>query len=649
VTQTSETAHPLFPAALSPWQLGRLQLRNRIFMSAHGTNYPRHGEPTKQYADYMAERARGGAALVITEGSHVHPTSGGPYMIHMWRPEIRPALQRLTDGVHAHGGRIFSQLMHNGRQNEPVMLGRAVVGPSAVRDPAHTTAPHALTRQEIGELVAAFAESAALAAASGFDGVEIHAAHGYLIEQFLSPFMNKRGDEYGGTHANRLRFARDVMRAVLDRVGGEIVVGARLTAYESVPGGFDRAEALDFTAELAAEGLHFVSVTAGQHAAPLLVVPPAGVPTLPFLDEIAAVRKTVSCAVFASHRVRSVDDVDRVVREGIADMVNMSRAHIADPHLVNKAAAGRADLIRPCIGCVQGCRAQLVANLPVGCLVNPRAGREGRHPLTPAATPLRIAVVGGGIAGMQFASTAAERGHAVTLYEREARLGGMFARSAALPERAELAGFTRVLAAELDEHGVSVRLGREPAPAELAGYDRVVVATGATRPRTDAGEWPGAALEVLGLEEALGATRLPGERVVILDRGDHHNVAILLARKFAAMAAASVDILDPTGPAARKLDALNRTYLTRNFAAERVRLASNVSGLRVDGKAVSFVHDGWPQTINDVDALVVLEPPAPADPDAWADLGDVIMLGDCDAPGLAVEIVHQAYVAALEI
>jgi NADPH-dependent 2,4-dienoyl-CoA reductase/sulfur reductase-like enzyme len=426
-------------------------------------------------------------------------------------------------------------------------------------------------------------------------------------------------------------------------------VGARLTAFESVPGGIDRTEALDFVAELAAEGLHFVSVTAGQHASPLLVVPPAGVPTLPFLDDIRAVRKTVTCAVFASHRVRQVADAERVVSEGIADMVNMSRAHIADPHLVNKAAAGQAHLTRPCIGCVQGCRAQLVLNLPIGCLVNPRAGREGRHTLIPAPHPVRIAVVGGGIAGMQFASTAAERGHEVTLYEREARLGGMFARSASLPEREEVAGFTDALAAELAHHGVDVRVAHEPAPHELAAYDRVVVAVGATRAQADPAEWPGSAITTLGLDQALDTDLPPGNRVVIVDRGDHHNIAVLLARKFAAQQAASVDILDPTGAVARRLDALNRWYLTKDFAAQRVRLASNVDDLRIEGSTVSFSHDGWPQTVGDVDVLVVIEPAAARDVREWQDLGDVIMLGDCDAPGLAVEIVHQAYVTALEI
>jgi hypothetical protein len=237
----------------------------------------------------------------------------------------------------------------------------------------------------------------------------------------------------------------------------------------------------------------------------------------------------------------------------------------------------------------------------------------------------------------------------VTLYERQPQLGGAFARSASLPGREEFAGFTDTLTAELGYHGVNVRLAHEPARDELATFDRVVVAVGATRKTPDWAEWPGATMPILGLDEAMDVDLPPGRRVVIVDRGDHHNIAILLASKFSAQQAASVDILDPTGAAARRLDALNRWYLTRNFAAERIRLASNVADLQVDGRTVSFAHDGWPQTIGDVDVFVVIEPAASRDIGDWADLGDVIMLGDCDAPGLAVEIVHQAYVTALEI
>jgi 2,4-dienoyl-CoA reductase (NADPH2) len=638
-----------YPHALQPWSLEGLELRNRIFVSAHGTNYPRNGQPSQQYIDYLSERARGGVALVITEGSHVHPSSGGPYMIHMWRPEGVPALQRLTDAVHEQGGRIFCQLLHNGRQNEPVMLGRTVVGPSPVRDPAHSFPPHQLTRGEIAELVESFAASAERAAESGFDGVELHAAHGYLIEQFLSGFTNRRTDEYGGSHANRLRFPREIVRAVLDRVGGRIIVGARLTAYEEVPGGLDRSEALDFTAELASEGLQFVSITAGQHAAPLLVVPPAGVPTLPFLDEIIAVRKTVSCAVFASHRVRWLEDAERVLGQGYADMVNMSRAHIADPELVNKAAAGRSALIRPCIGCVQGCRAQLVANLPIGCLVNPRVGREGQHVPAPAAIPRRVAVVGGGIAGLQFASTAAQRGHRVTLFEKDVQLGGMFARSAKMPERGEVAGFVGTLAAELDAYGVEVRIGHEASAPDLVGFELAVIATGAKRPPVDPTEWPKATMPAIGMTEALDLELAPGRRVVIIDRGDQHNVAILLARRFVSQQARSVDVLDPTGLAARKLDALNRTYMTRKFGVEPIRLASNVTELDIANNTVTFRHDGWPQTIEGVNLLVVLEPAEPGETREWEGICELIILGDCDAPGLAVEIVHHAYALALEV
>jgi 2,4-dienoyl-CoA reductase-like NADH-dependent reductase (Old Yellow Enzyme family) len=638
-----------YPHALSPVEVGGVTIRNRVFVSAHGTNYPRDGAPSQQYIDYFTERAKGGVGLLVTEGTHVAPTSGGPYMIDMWRPSARAGLQALTDSVHAHGATIFCQIMHTGRQNEPVMTGRSGVGPSPLRDPVHSSPPHALTREEIGELVEAFAAAAQVAAETGFDGVEVHGAHGYLIEQFFSPFMNQRTDEYGGSHANRLRFGRDVMRAILDRVGDRIAVGARLTAFESIPGGLDRDESLQFTTELADEGLHFVSITAGQHSAPLLVVPPAGVPTLPFLDETVAVRKAVSCAVFASHRVRDLADVEKVVRDGQADMVNMARAHIADPELVNKARRGEGHLTRPCIGCVQGCRAQLVAGLPIGCLVNPRVGREGKHVLTIAERPRRIAVIGGGIAGMQFASTAAQRGHQVTLFEQTPSLGGTFARAAGLPERAELAGFTAVLARELEHFGVDVRLGQRATPADAAGFDDVVLAVGGRRDEVDTSDWPESTIPTVGVDEALRTEAPAGRRVVVVDRGDQHNIAILLARRFAEQGASGVDVLDPTGPVARRLDSLNRFYLTRNFSEENIRLACNVSDLHITGDTVTFLHDGWPQTLDDVGLLVVIETLRAADPTEWGSLERVIALGDGDAPGLAVEIVHEAYASALAV
>lgn len=633
-----------FPHALTAWELGPLRLRNRIFMSAHGTNYQTGGLPSERYATYLGERAKGGCALVFTEGTHVHPTSGGPYMIQAWRRDGTDAFERLTAAVHEHGGAIGIQLMHTGRQHEPVMTGRPAVGPTALRDPAHTTIPHELTHAEIVELIDAFADSAANAVDTGFDVVELHCSHGYLIQQFLSPWSNHRTDEWGGTPENRLRFARSVVRAVLDRVGTSVVVGVRTPAYEEVPGGLGHAEALDITAALAAEGVDFVSITAGQHSRPFLVVPPAGIPTLPFADDIAAVRRTVSCAVFASHRVRDLADAENALATGLADMVNMSRAHIADPFLVAKATEGRVDEIRPCIGCVQGCRGQLLMGLPIGCLVNPRAGREAEPLPEPVDEPRRIAVVGGGIAGLQVAATAAGRGHQVTLFERSAKVGGALAWASQLPDRGELARFTTVLADEAVRTGVDVRTGTDATSADLAEFDQVVVATGARRRPVRPEDWPDATMPVIDLTEAVERTPSAGERIVILDRGDHYNAAILLARKHLLAGAESVTIVDPVGPVAARLDPLNWAWMTRELSGPRFRLASNASDVVVSGRSVGFHHDGWTQQVDGVDLLVVLEPAEPADRSAWSTLPTpTTFVGSCDAPGGGVEIVRHAY------
>ncbi|WP_067674470.1 oxidoreductase [Nocardia miyunensis] len=638
------TGQSQYPLTLSPWTLGSLTMRNRILVGAHGTNYQSGGLPSPRYAAYMAERARGGAGLVITEGTHVHPTTGGPFMMDAWRRDGRESFERLTGAVHDEGGRIFCQLMHNGRQQEPVLTGRPAVGPSALADPAHSTTAHELSNAEILELIEAFADSAANMIAVGFDGIELHCAHGYLIEEFLSPWSNHRTDQWGGSPQNRLRFARSVVRAILDRVGSDVVVGARVTAYETVPGGLDRDEALDITAALAAEGLSFVSVTAGQHATPFMVVPPAGTPTLPFAADVARVRSTVDCAVFASHRVRTLADAEQAISAGIADMVNMARAHIADPFVVAKTMQGRTEEIRQCIGCVQGCRGQLMSGLPIGCLVNPRAGRESTPLPDPVVLSKNIAVVGGGIAGMQFASTAAARGHQVTLFEAADQLGGMFARSATLPERQEVARFTEVLATELRHNNVRVELGHSVGPDDLSGYDQVVVAIGASRHAPVAADLPEARMPIVGLEQALDLEVPEGNRVLIVDRGDHHNVALLLARRYEVQGAAQVTVVDTEGPVARKLDILNRGWMTREFDPERVRLVSSAKDLEVTGRRASFRHEGFSQTVDDLDVLVVLEPAIARDPEPWRQCApEVLFLGDADAPGLAVELVHHAY------
>ncbi len=637
-----------YPHALAPFELGGVSFRNRILMGAHGTNYQHAGAPTQQYVDYLAERAAGGVGLIVTEGTHVHPTSGGPRMIDMWRESSLEPLTRLTQGVHDNGGRIFCQLMHMGRQHEPVMTGRLGFSSSRRRDPAHGYAPHQVTQGEISELVQGFADSAAVARAAGFDGVELHFGHGYLIEQFLSPWINDRTDEYGGSHENRTRFGREVLDAVLDRVGSDIVVGIRVNAFEGVPEGLDRNECRDIAAEYARQGVHYVSVTAGHHSSPLLVVPPAGVPTLPFLDETRAIREAVDCAVFASHRVRHIAEADAVLATGVADMVNMARAHIADPEVLVKAARGES--ARPCIGCVQGCRGQLMAGMPVGCLVNPRAGREGEYLGMPDRPRRRVAVVGGGIAGLQYALSAAESGHDVTLFEARPQTGGTFRSAADFPGRTELAEFTDYLDQAVLRAGVTVKTGHRVQPRELTDYDRVVLATGARRPAVDRAEFPASSARFLGFDEAMAGGVRPVERVVVLDRGDHHNIALLLAERFLGQGAAEVVLLDTAGPVAGKLDVLNRYTFLQRLENRPVRTAGGVAGLALEGTSVEFTHEGWPQRVEGVDVVVVLTTPTGADLSEWQELGDRLeLLGDADAPGLAVEIVHRAYAAAREL
>ena len=633
----------MFEHVLSPFSFKRRVARNRVLVGAHGTNFQSGGAPTRRYVEYLRARARGGVALVVTEGSHVHPTSGGPAMIDLWRPDAVERLVPLVEAVQAEGALAFCQLMHAGRQIEPVMIGRPPVAPSPRRDPAHSSTPHALRRHEIAALVDAFAASADVARRAGFDGVELHCAHGYLIEQFLSPWSNQRSDEYGGSSTNRLRMAQDVIRAVLDRVGDDLVVGIRVNAFEDVEGGLGRDECLEIAATLAREGVEYVSVSAGLHATPLWTVPPAGSPLVPLADDVARVRAAVDCAVFASHRIKTLDDAEKLVASGAAQMVSMVRAHIADPELVRKQVEGRAAETRECIGCVQGCRGQLALGMPIGCLVNPDAGREDR-PEPPHGTSRRVAVVGGGVAGMQAALTAARRGHDVVLYERTGRLGGALRLAAELPERQELAAFPDWLEQEIRRCGVEVVLCHEPSAADLESFEAVVVASGAVRPDPDPVAWS-SEVKTLGLIEGLTAA-VTGLDVLIVDRGDHRNIALLVARKFRMEGAKSVTVADTAGPVAARLDVLSALWLTRDIDGDgTIRLVPDAAHIEVSGDSVSFgEHRG--SAPEHFDLLVVIEPAVASPAIAAHERDTTFLVGDCFAPGSAVEAVAQAHEVA---
>ena len=514
--------------ALAPVRVGGLELRNRIFVPAHTTNYGRDHLPSDRHLAYHRARARGGAGLVIFESIRVQRnTVGRPQGVAGYDPRCVEPFARIARAVQDEGARIFGQIIHLGRQIEGEWERTVSWGPSAVRWSPTAQLPHAMTRAEMDAVIDGHVVSARHLRAAGFDGIEVTAGHGHLLQQFLSPASNRREDAYGGSLANRLRFPLETIAAVREALGPDMPMGIRISAEEYLEGGLTLADMNAIVVAMAdAVKLDFVNVShSAYHASYSLATQMAdmNVDAAPFRALPASIRTALRGAghampVFAVCKFRTLAEAETALSSGEADLVGMARAHLADPDIVAKAIAGREDEQRPCIGCNQGCAAMLERNLPLTCLVNPRGGREGDMKLpeeTPAATPRDILVVGGGPAGLEAAWVAAARGHRVRLWERDAAPGGQLRWIARMPHRRDFGGLLDHLLAQCRRHGVRIETGRsaDPEAIRAAAPDLTVVATGSTpvAPRLAGGG------RVLTMHDALAAEDACGARVALLD------------------------------------------------------------------------------------------------------------------------------------
>lgn len=461
-----------------------MTLRNRVVSTSHQTGLVHDHLPTDDLIAYHGARARGGVGAIFIEATAVHQSGLlTAHTIGGFLPEIVGAYERLRDAVHDHGARLLVQLLHAGREQISSAPRKPAIAPSAVPSLRFKTEPRALTIAEIDDLIEGYAVSAAYAASGGVDGIEISMSHGYLPSQFLSKLSNHRADEYG---SQPLRFGLEVLQAVRERVGTQLAVGVRLSADELAPGGLDTTATAELARQLQASGLiDFVSLVLGHSAFPAastwIAPPPPAAPNAIALPAAQLRAAVPELTLLATTRIVDLTDAERLVSTGVADLVGMTRALIADPDLIDKTAAGNPDAVIECIGCNQSCIGHYHAGVPIGCAVNPRTGRE--RTLGPAARrdPARsVLVIGGGPAGVAAALEAAALGDRVTLVERESELGGQLRLAGSAPAHDELwRRYARSTTARLRNARVELQLDRTADAALATGYDVVVLATGA--------------------------------------------------------------------------------------------------------------------------------------------------------------------------
>jgi len=471
----------------TPIKVGKMELKNRIVMPAMHYLPSWDGLLLPHHTDYFVERARAGVAMIIIGGCTIDEYSGAPNMISVRDDKFIPALSTLAKAVQAHGARIAAQLYHAGRYVHSMLIGgQQPISSSSVRSRFTGETPRELSIPEIKQVQRNFALAAARVKRAGFDAVEVIASAGYLISQFLSPIVNKRKDEYGGDFENRMRFGLEVAREVRQEVGPDFPIVFRVAGNEFMEGGLENREAQVFCRELERAQVDMINVTGGWHETRVPQIT-MGLPRGGFAYLAQGIKQAVSIPVMACNRINDPLLADQILRDGQADLIGFARGLIADPELPHKAMGGRFDEINYCIACNQGCFDPIFDQKPVTCLVNGRAGAEGKLTIEPATRKKRIMVIGGGPAGMEAARVAALRGHEVCLYEKGEKLGGQLHLAAVPPKRSEFLTFVRYLENQLRKLNVAVRTRTEVTPLhiKLENPDAVVVATGAEPLRPD--------------------------------------------------------------------------------------------------------------------------------------------------------------------
>ena len=627
-----------YPHLFSPLEVGNARLKNRIVFPAIMNNYARQGLVTERTVTFYAERAAGGAAMVVSEALFVHPSSVPPQTgLAAYEPANAEGFERLAAAVEAHDCRMVGQLLHSGRQQVRGPVSNSSIGVSPLPDPYSWTVPHVMSTSEVRMIAESFVASAAVLQRAGFSGVEVHAAHGHLITQFLSPWSNTRQDEYGGDLDGRTRFLREVLAGIRSVCGSGFLLGLKMPGDELVEGGITAEESARIANRVSREtppdylafGQGNSSLSFGDH------VPDMHYPPGPYLGIQRDLREAVALPVLAFGRVTSAAEAEAVVRDGIGDLVGLGRLLVADPGFPAKVRAGREREVRPCLYC-NVCWGEVTSGRTIACVVNPDLGTGGEaaRRVRGASTKREVTVVGAGVAGLQAAAAAAGHGHRVTLLAGP-HLGGKARVESLLPGRADIAATLEHQRWLVERNGVRVeQSARVTEEMVLAtGPDVIVLATGARmmRPPTlDAHGEEGVSVRDYLLRDDSGA----GPGTAVLFDFDHsagtYAVADLLARRYR-----EVVLMTPRTSLGDAVPYVSRLGVHRRLHEAGVRIELSTEPLLYEDHVLrcANVFTGRLTEIEDVVLFTWSTPRQPVDE----------LSGPLSASGVPVHVIGDAY------
>jgi mycofactocin system FadH/OYE family oxidoreductase 2 len=633
--------HGQFKYLFSPLQIGKVTVPNRISFSAHLTNLAEFNLPSERHVYYLAERAKGGTGLIITEEQSVHPTDHSyEKLIDAFKPEVIPGYRRICRAVHEYDTRIFAQLNHNGAQGDGSYSRLPLMAPSPVADFMFREVPKEMEEEDMREIIDAFCRAAGHVREGGFDGIELQFGHSSLMRQFLSPLSNRRTDEYGGNLENRMRFPLRVIEAVRKAVGGDYTLGIRLCADEMVQGGLTLEDTKEIAKRFeASRKLDFIDLTVGTFYNLYLVGASMHTPLGYTIPLAAGIKEVVDLPVFCTGRINDPVMAERILAEGQADMIGMVRAQICDPELANKAKEGRLEEIRFCVADNQGCYGRVGLNKTIGCIQNTAVGNEkelGIGSIKPAPVKKKVLIVGGGPAGLRAAEVAGQRGHKVTLYEKQSKLGGQVNIAALGAGREEIAAVIRNEENLLKLLPVEIVLNTEVTADFVLkqAADVVIIATGAVPVESPL---PGSdGPHVFNVWQALLNEPDVGKRVLFVDNDGHH--AATATVEFLVDRGHTVHIVTSSPTIGSELGPSQDSYLAHQRLAQKgVTFTPDFAVVEIKGTEVNglnYYSNEW-HTFSDFDA-VVLAYGHRADDGLYKQLKgeseELYRIGDCVAP-----------------